>query len=150
MATGHVFPSQNLPAVQGQYISPADSLVVYPNGIMIRRVSESRFTQSQPPPPPGGVPDAHFGSSISMMLSLDGGQTWSPVTAPADVCVQLRSLMDADGARFFDTEMLSMDIHGGGLPAGVMIRESPTRASLGRTSLQNRSGFRTDVDGEFF
>jgi hypothetical protein len=36
----------------------------------------------------------------------------------------------------FDTEMLSLDLSGGTLPPGVMLRESPTRASLGKTTIR--------------
>jgi hypothetical protein len=35
----------------------------------------------------------------------------------------------------WDTEMLALDISGGGLPAGVMIRESPTLPSTGQTTI---------------
>ncbi len=46
------------------------------------------------------------------------------------------------GGGFFDTEMLQLDLAGGTLPNGVMIRESPTRQSLGRTSMTpDASGF---------
>ena len=34
-----------------------------------------------------------------------------------------------------NTEMLQLDISGGGLPAGVRIRESPTLASMGKTTI---------------
>ena len=42
----------------------------------------------------------------------------------------------SSSSRFYDTEMLALNISGGGLPSGVMVRESPSKASLGRTSVR--------------
>src|SRR6185436_11923886 len=46
------------------------------------------------------------------------------------------SSQDEGATRFFETEMLALNIQGGGLPAAVMVRESPSKASLGRTSIR--------------
>jgi len=40
----------------------------------------------------------------------------------------------------FDTEMLMLNLSGGNLPAGMFIRESPTRKSLGQTSIRDVTG----------
>lgn len=48
--------------------------------------------------------------------------------------------MHTAGPSQIDTELLQLDISGGDLPAGVMIRESPTRSSLGQVTLQEVSG----------
>ena len=48
--------------------------------------------------------------------------------------------LDAGATQFFDTEMLALSISGGGLPGGMMIRESPTKASLGRTTIRPDPG----------
>jgi len=57
------------------------------------------------------------------------------------------------GTRVFDTEMLSLEIGGsgspGGLPPGVMIRESPTLASTGKTSITDLGGGNFRI-GSFF
>ncbi len=45
--------------------------------------------------------------------------------------------MDSGLTRHFDTEMLQLDIAGGDLPGGLMLRESPSKPSLGRTSERN-------------
>src|SRR5262249_29560737 len=39
------------------------------------------------------------------------------------------------GFSYYDTEMLQLDISGGNLPAGMRLRESPTRASTGKTAI---------------
>ena len=54
----------------------------------------------------------------------------------------------ADGITF-DTEMLQVDLSGGSLPGGVMIRESPTLASLGSTKLTDQGGGNFRIDSFF-
>jgi hypothetical protein len=135
--------SPNLPPLDGSYVSPAQWLALYANGIIISNVSHDRFTQTQPPPPPGGNQTESFGSQVSGLISFNGGASFQSFSAPANVAVQVNSRSDEDtgSTRFFDTEMLSLDLSGGNLPAGVMVRESPSKASLGRTSI------RTDGSG---
>lgn len=43
---------------------------------------------------------------------------------------------DPTGLSTFDTEMMSMDITGGSMPNGMRLRESPTKQSLGKTSIR--------------
>ena len=49
----------------------------------------------------------------------------------------------------FQTEMLALNLSGGTLPPGVMIRESPTLPSLGQTSVQNIGGGLFKIDSFF-
>src|ERR1019366_8471085 len=95
-----------------------------------------RFTQTQPPPPPGGNQPESFGSMVGGQISMNGGASFTPFSAPANVAVQVNSRADLDtgNTRFFETEMLSLNLTGGTLPGGIMMRESPSKASLGRTS----------------
>src|SRR5205823_4266394 len=83
-------------------------------------------------------------SQVQMMVSMDHGATFTPVSAPAQVSVQVTpSAVAAGGAvdtQAFDTEMLALNIQGGSLPAGVMVRESPTRASKGQTTVRQVEG----------
>jgi hypothetical protein len=130
------FPTPNLPPPAGQYVSPQRYHALYAQGIILSNVSHRRFTQSQPPPPPGGTQTHEFGSDIDADLSQDGGQSWRRISAPATVVTRVTHVVEADGTAFFDTEMLALDLRGGDLPPGVMVRESPTRASLGRTSMR--------------
>src|SRR5207253_1713632 len=80
----------------------------------------------------------NFGSRVSGLISMDGGASFQPFSAPANVGVSVNSRSDLDrgNTRFFDTEMLSLSLSGGTLPGGVMVRESPTLASLGKTSVR--------------
>lgn len=49
----------------------------------------------------------------------------------------------------FQTEMLSMNLSGGSLPPGVMIRESPTLPSQGVTSITDIGGGLYNIDSFF-
>src|SRR5947209_1066385 len=83
---------------------------------------------------------------------MDGGATFQQFSAPATVAVQVSSHpgLDSPSTRFFDTEMLSLSLSGGSLPAGVMVRESPSKASLGRTSVRQNPPTGQFYIGSFF
>jgi hypothetical protein len=49
----------------------------------------------------------------------------------------------------YDTEMLQLDIQGGQMPPGVMIRESPTKQSLGQIRMTNAGGGLYHIDSFF-
>jgi hypothetical protein len=53
------------------------------------------------------------------------------------------------GDPVFATEILQLDISGGTLPGGIMVRESPTRASLGRHALTELGGGLYLIDSFF-
>src|SRR5262249_1004549 len=137
-----VKPSPNLPPLDGTYISPQQWHALYANGIIITNASHNRFLQNQPPPPPGGSQTENFGSTVTGLISINGGATFQAFSAPANVAVQVTSRSDQDTGptRFFDTEMLALSLSGGNLPGGVMVRERPPRASLGRTSGRTTRG----------
>ncbi|HUR19940.1 MAG TPA: HYR domain-containing protein [Vicinamibacterales bacterium] len=144
------FPTPTLPPQQGQYVSPAQWHAAFANGIIISNVSHQRFLESFPPPPPGGSNVHTFGSTVQMQLSLNGGSSFSPASAPAGVGVSVASIAIEDGTRFFDTEMLQLSLSGGGLPPGVMIRESPTRRSTGGTAMRQPAGSTSFRISSFF
>jgi hypothetical protein len=129
-----VYPDPYLPPPNSEYLDKGGWFAFYASGIVISNVHQHSFTASVPPPPPGNSTVHAFGSQVDMQISMDGGLTFSPATAPASATVLISSSQDSNTTRYFDTEMWELDISGGSLPAGVMIRESPTRSSLGRIS----------------
>src|SRR5262249_20790822 len=77
-------PSNLLPPPNDLYVSPALFHLLLQNGIVIRDIRHWFFTQSLPPPLPGDPPQFHhFDSQVDMQLSTDGGQTFTPMQAPA-------------------------------------------------------------------
>jgi len=137
-----IFPSPNLPPIGGSYLADLrDVHARFASGqILLSDVIHEGFLSSFPPPPLLGTTTHSFGSTVNMNVSVDGGTTFNPFSAPAAVTVKVDSTSDVGSSRFFDTEMLQLDISGGTLPAGVMIRESPTLASLGATTIEDLGG----------
>src|SRR6185503_11466330 len=119
------------------YISPALFHQLYANGIIIRDIKHARFTDNLPPPPPGPGQDHGFGSTVEMEVSLDGGNTFVKHSAPAAVSTHVTR---QGTTQTFDTEMLQLNLSGGTLPPGVMLRESPTLHSTGQTTVRPIAG----------
>ena len=63
----------------------------------------------------------------------------NPITTGGPTNTVVHNRYDAGGLEIltgtFQTEMLALDLQGGSLPPGVMIRESPTLQSLGQTTI---------------
>ena len=105
------------------------------NSVVMRRVQigDPDFDLLRISPPAlGSSKTATFDTTMFYEYSLDGGSTWVP-EARAATCVMAIACTAGDT---FDTEMLSISLNG--LPPGspVRLRESPTRASHGRTSIR--------------
>jgi hypothetical protein len=71
--------------------------------------------------------------------STNDGASWIAGRADTQVSVRVAMPTQSGDTRFFDTEMLQLDIRGGNLPTGVLGRESPTRQSTGQTRVQQLS-----------
>ena len=102
----------------------------------------SAFTSCDPPPKGArGSSTTHsFDSTVEARVTVVGVGAFL-VSAPAMVTVRVTlSGHEPHGMRVFDTEMLQLDISGGTLPVGVMLRESPTLPSLGMTTTRHYPG----------
>jgi hypothetical protein len=101
-----------------------------------------------------------FGCQADLQLSLDGGGTW--ITYPgipaachltsrlyllglSDYCVWPRT---GGGAVSYTVTLDQLDIAGGGLPAGVTFRESPTLSSEGVAMKSSISPSQREFSGD--
>ncbi|MCX5683195.1 MAG: hypothetical protein NT049_05860, partial [Planctomycetota bacterium] len=131
-------PQPSVAASSATYLSPAASLtldagtsIAFANGVVLQDVRIHDYTASFAFPAPG-LTDSHtFTAALDVMVSIDGGATFNPVSTGGVLSLNMQSVLDQGSGRQFASEMLSMSISGGSLPLGIMIRESPTRASLG-------------------
>src|SRR5215212_8628481 len=94
------------------------------------------FTELQRFPEPTST-EVHSFFDVFTEISLQ-----SPGGAPVIYDAPSQQAMSLNGLppgtpypHIINTEMLQLDLSGGGLPAGVRIRESPTLASLGKTTI---------------
>jgi hypothetical protein len=125
------YPSPNYPPPSGRYVSKPDQWITWPSGIIIENLVNHQFTQSFPPPPPGGSATNTFGGNVAFRMYLPT-MGWSDYQAPVSETFQITSTDDDGSTRFFNKEVLAFNVSGGNLPAGCMIRESPTKQSTGR------------------
>ena len=83
------FPKLLLPPAAGQYLSPPGEVESYPQLIAVNLAIENlglrSFTASFPLPPPGVTFTNSFSALADLSVSFDGGVTFSPFTAPAQV-----------------------------------------------------------------
>lgn len=101
-----------------------------------------------PPSVPAATTTHVFDAVMDCGLSLNGGPSL-PTTAPAHVTIFDHFNHLSGSTRYFDTEMVQLDLAGGTLPPLVMIRESPTLASLGQTTIQDLGGGSFRIDSFF-
>ncbi len=133
------------PSPGGTYESPTETPpTFFPPGILVRNFRHSQLNNSIVPPALGaGATYQSVGTRLDAEVSQDGGATWQPFFAFGNTVASIQHVSNAGSTRSFDTEMLALSMTGGSLPAGVMLRESPTRASLGKHTLRPsaRGGF---------
>jgi len=133
---GNVFVVDCLPPVNGQYGSP--TLLSYGTELSIRNFVMANFIDCNPPPSAVGQTEIHTNSSTATFeFSQDSGNTWVPVQAPATITEKITKIGETGTERDFVSEVLSLNISGGSLPPGVMIRESPSKQSTGETRIED-------------
>jgi hypothetical protein len=158
-----VFSATNTLPPVGSYNSAANEVAVFPAGPglaggviarwFIHRIPPLPCPPNCPVPPCPTCPDPiilSFPTTLDVQYSLDGGQTFQNASGQGTTRVGVHGGVNgqAGPVGYLDTEMLSMDITLGGSLAGVMLRESPTRASTGKHVIRAiEGGYRI---GSFF
>ncbi len=137
-APAHLFASDNFPP-EGQLSSASGSPPVsFSQTTQLENLLVSTNPSSSPLPPLGSSSTQTVSLNFTKIsFSFDGGVTKTDYSATGEMQIRLSHVADVGGTRVFDTEMIMMNLSGGTLPGGVMVRESPTKASLGRTSLRS-------------
>src|SRR4029079_10235954 len=85
-------PTNCIPPVNSEYVATLQPLhQQYGTQYLMRNPHHKKFAQCTPPPPQGGQQVHSFGSIVSAEFSADGGQTWTPMSAPAQCAVLVMS-----------------------------------------------------------
>ncbi len=127
---------------------PQAEPVRFPNGMRCRNIRFQDFADSEYPPDPGITRLMEEEGIFYYELSSDGGQTWVQHNAPANGVARVSGVIPGP-PNLYDTEMLSLNISGGTLPAGLMLRESPTKASHGRLAISSHPRIGQEVIVDF-
>jgi MYXO-CTERM domain-containing protein len=143
-----MFPSDQIPPPLGHYINNTDSISYLGGFVVIRNIDHFAFSASFPPPTGFGTNFDNFNSLVSVDASVNNGP-FSPLQGNASTTVRVTHTGTIGPISTYDTEMLALNIAGGSLPAGVMLRESPTLASLGQTTITNLGGGLFNIDSFF-
>ena len=146
---GIVLPSPNLlPQGGATYNGPG---WVYNSGVVIdffNVVIGSVSASFLPPQNIGNSASHAFGATVSGTFIVNGGPPSFPAgSANGTYFIQKSGGPGWSSLGTFVTEMLQLDISG--LPGGAMIRESPTLASTGTTTLSDAGGGLFRIDSFF-
>ncbi|HEY6194715.1 MAG TPA: hypothetical protein VI504_06690 [Candidatus Eisenbacteria bacterium] len=130
------------------YTGPAGVPIPISGPVGVRGLNLTDLPPCTPVPSGPFFIDSFF--DVFVEISLDGGATWVPKSASGHERSNLTPTSPpASNPRTFDTEMVQLDISGGTLPAGMMLRESPTIASTGKTTDTSLGGGQFKIDSFF-
>jgi hypothetical protein len=111
----------------------------------LSNVIHNQFTQCFTPPNSGTSTEA-FNSTVSFDLSVNGGALQHITTSGVPVSVNVTFAGTVASTTTYNTEMTQLDINLGG---GVLVRESPTLASTGQTTVTDNGGGHFHIDSFF-
>jgi hypothetical protein len=138
-----------LPPSNGAYVGQFHQTYSGPGFVVdLSSPVHSAFTACLAPPSSGSQLHS-FLSTLEFDISINGGPPLHQVVNGVAVTVDVAFVQQVGSIRFFDTEMVQLDIVGGTLPPGVMVRESPTQASTGQTSIETLGGGLYRIDSFF-
>ena len=144
-AIAQTFNNDCLPPFNSTYVGQFHAK--YADGTNVYDLTDPRhfeFVNCDPPPGPGGSTDHTMNSYVSANVSVNGGPPM-PVSTQGLMRVTVLGTGQSGPTRFFDTEMLQLDLVAG----PFMIRESPTRASTGKTAITDLGGGQYHIDSFF-
>jgi hypothetical protein len=134
-----VVAEESLPPADGAY--HGDGLHVFLDGqVTLVCADHGGFTISvDPPRRPGATAIADYAATFVGELSLSPplvpSTTVFPIVVQAHMVERITLAQRRGTTRSLDTEMVTLDLRGAGMPENVMVRESPTLGSLGRATI---------------
>ena len=99
------------------------------------------------PLPASGSAIIDFSCDISGNFSNNG--TPVPFSSRANISMKVELASASGSTRVYDSEILRMDMLDGTLPAGSLLRESPTKRSYGEITINGLSGGNFRMAGIF-
>jgi hypothetical protein len=134
---GIVVAEARLPASGSAYRGGTHA---FPGGVRLTCGSHGGFTSSVAPPAgPGQTAIADYRATFVGELALPTTSAAGPIVhrieAPVHMVERITFGERRGDAQVLETELVALDLSGGGLPSGVLVRESPRLGSLGRATV---------------
>lgn len=134
---GYISPNALLPSPA--YVPLPGEIVQFSNGMYMRNLT---FLNVSPQGAPGATVNSFF--DVFTEISTDG-MTWLPGTQVATGQTTSVFFQVLAGTSNYSAELTSLTLWPLGMPMGVMVRESPTRASVGSSAITPiDTGYRID------
>ena len=139
-----LFQTDLCPSPGATYNSVKDiDIVTFPVSpgisLLARNFVHGNFPTPISPPPTNNAAAYTAGNTlVTLQVSLDGGQTWGSAQGNGLMIAVIRhGSNDIGNTRMFDTELLQLNISGESAFGPFLLRESPTRTSSGKHTIQN-------------
>jgi formylglycine-generating enzyme required for sulfatase activity len=110
--------------------------------ITIRNFNLGNLLNPIAPPPTNGTAVYTNSGAVADFFVSDpsfGRLDWFPAQANGPIMASISHTSDTGSTSFFDTEMLQLDLSGASAFGPISLRESPTKQSLGRHTIQQTS-----------
>ncbi|MEY2409010.1 MAG: hypothetical protein QOF48_1680 [Verrucomicrobiota bacterium] len=139
------FPTDLCPAPGSSYSSAAVvDIIGFPgapgvNVLRARSFQHRKLDDPITPPPLGGTATYSSPNTVVDLEFTIDNFNWIPTQAGGPVKIQIRHSSDSTTTQFFDTEMLQLDLQGNTPLGPLLLRESPTRQSLGKHTIRKTS-----------
>lgn len=155
-AQGVDSPSPLLPPLDGEYRSPANIHATYSGpglALVLSDIKHSGFANITMTPVLGGTLE-DFDSSATGNGAVDFGpdsffDVFFSVSLTGPTSVMVGGGYTPGSTGTFPTEMLSLNLSGNTMFGPVMVRESPTQASTGQTTVTDIGGGLYHIDSFF-
>ena len=83
------FPTNTLPPLAGQYLTPPGWREVYPLGVMVKNIILRDFDHTFPPPAPGQKIGITCKATLDFLGSTDGGLSWQEYVGPYQAVMKI-------------------------------------------------------------
>jgi len=116
--------------------------------------SHGQFTGAVAPPGTlgGTVISDYFATFVGQLVlaaPLVPATTTHPLSLQAHMAERITLSAEQGAVRTFDTELVTFEFGGSATPGGALVRESPTLASSGRTTITALSGGRYRIESYY-
>lgn len=120
-----------------------DARVSYGEGqYQIESFELSGYDNTEPPPPLGGTSIFTVAGNATFGMSIDSGMTFTPFSGNVNMMFRVHHTLDSGSIEYYSTEILFMQVAGGSMPPGLIIREKqlPADSSTGLMTMKTVPG----------